>query len=219
MTKQKIDVDYLTDGTHYPVTLPVGECGGWRVVQVTVTPQQADFENLRYCVRQQWENVVVPGTYHALITPEGETMMSTTQMEYRTNKDFVEGAGGDVLVMGLGLGMLIQPLLANPRVKTLTIVEKEPSVIQLVAPHYQHHGDRLTIIQGDAFTYEPSKGYDWVYHDIWPRMNGNEEEMETLELRYAPWATNQGFWCRYYEDTLIDRWRTTATQLKEASNV
>ena len=53
-------------------------------------------------------------------------MMSDTPMERNTNRDFIQKANGDVIIFGLGLGLVIIPLLKNENVKSILVVELYP---------------------------------------------------------------------------------------------
>lgn len=54
---------------------------------------------------------------------------------------------GHVLCAGLGLGLIVHALTANPEVERITVVERERDVIELIGPQVPH--DKLTIIEGD----------------------------------------------------------------------
>jgi hypothetical protein len=61
------------------------------------------------------------------------------------------------------------------------------------------YGDRVEIIQADAFSWKPPKNirYGMVWHDIWPNICGdNYPEMKTLHRRYGRKADWQGSWCK-----------------------
>jgi hypothetical protein len=81
-------------------------------------------------------------------------------------------AKGNVLVGGLGLGMAPTMMLDMPGVKSVTIIEKEPKIIKLIAPQLDK---RLKIINADLYDYLKLAGshkwaypkFDFAYHDIW----------------------------------------------------
>ena len=127
------------------------------------------------------------GDYIKLIV-DGELMMSNTPMEKRTSADFVINACGDVLICGLGIGLVIMPLLEAERVKTITVVEKYQDVIDIVLPQikpYDKH-NKLKVICADCFDYCTKEKFDTIFIDIWASINRDiyEEEMKPLKSKY-----------------------------------
>lgn len=110
-----------------------------------------------------------PGKYARLIV--GRTlMMSDTRLERRSNAEFARRAHGKVLVAGLGLGMILHPVLAKPEVEQVTVIEKYQDVSDLIAPTLP--ASKLEIIHADIFQWKPAKGQRWnvIYFDIWPNI-------------------------------------------------
>lgn len=186
----------VQQNTFYPVSVPDGEMGRWRIYTVKVI--DAFVDNVKRIADDLHEGVVSPGIYKVLsfLNAEGEweVMMSNTQLEYRTNVKFIEQAHGDVLISGLGLGMLLNPLASKKEVKSITVIEKELEVIALVAPHYRNI-KKLRVIHADAFEWTPDRRFDCVMHDIWPNIcPTNLPQMEALRRKYAPHAAHQTCW-------------------------
>ena len=104
--------------------------------------------------------------------------------------------GIDVLINGLGLGLIVQAMLSISRVR-VTVVEKSIGVIELVAGHYAC--PRLTVIHANAYEWEPPAGkrYAVVWHDVWPSIRAdNLVGMRDLERKYADICDWQGSWGR-----------------------
>jgi len=81
-------------------------------------------------------------------------------------KDFY----GDVLVGGLGVGLILTPLKQNPKVKYVTVVEKSPDVIRLVWDSVSDHYSN--VVEADLFDYlreckRKGKTFDNGYFNIW----------------------------------------------------
>ncbi len=95
-------------------------------------------------------------------------MMSDTDMEKDSNRDFCNAANGDVLIAGLGIGLIVYNILSKPEVTHITIIEKYQDVIDLIAPYFKN--TRVTFICADIMEWRPEKGkkYDTIYFDIWP---------------------------------------------------
>ena len=149
------------------------------VTHFEISEDQAKMSNLRYYMNNQPGMAIDPGKYariHQKVrNGTGDCRhilwMSDTPMEKRTNIRFIRNANGRVIMFGLGIGMCIPPLLKNPKVTEVLVVEINQKLIDLIAPHYKH--PKLTVIQGDAFEYFPDKGdlWDTVYFDIWPEIS------------------------------------------------
>lgn len=135
--------------------------------------------------------VARPGKY-ARLHIRGELVMSDTQMEQRTNREFVCAANGAVLIGGLGIGLVLPPILAKPQVHSVLVVEKEPDVINLISESFRNK--KLTVVLGDVHTYEPQQKFDTIWLDIWPNIcTDNLPEMVKLKRRYLKWLNGSGW--------------------------
>jgi spermidine synthase len=122
-------------------------------------------------------------------------------------------SGGDVLITGLGLGMVVEAILATPapaHVRHVTVVEQSPDVIGLVAAQLQaQFGERLQIVEADAYTWVPDSGrvFDTVWHDIWPDPDAPEvdQQIQALRSHYQRWSLWQGFWPLDYRAALAEK--------------
>jgi predicted membrane-bound spermidine synthase len=131
----------------------------------------------------------------------GSLMMSNTGMEKRTNLRIRKYAVGNVLIAGLGLGCILEEVLNNPNVKSVTVIEKYQDVIDLIAFHYQN--EKLTIICADIFDWKPEKGqvFDTIYFDIWPDIcTSNLVEIKKLHMRGRFWKNKNN------PDAWMDSW-------------
>ena len=142
-----------------------------------------DFSNGKLGFREIMDGLQ-PEKY-ARLRIDGETMMSETPMEHITNRYFVCHAHGDVLIGGLGLGMIILAIQDKPEVQSITVLEKSKDVIDAVLPQLPVN-DKVTVIEADAFLYRPEKKYDCIYMDIWPYMDEDlHKEVKALKRRYG----------------------------------
>jgi hypothetical protein len=115
-----------------------------------------------------------------------DCVMSNTPMEQRTNRDFIRYANGDVFIAGLGIGLIVLPVQEKENVRSITILEKFPEVIELVGKQLPVNA-KVKIVQGDVFNYEFPKGtkFDTIYFDIWNYVNSDVyEEMKLLKKKY-----------------------------------
>lgn len=185
-------------------TVPDGKRGDWRISTFTLVESDVFMNNLR-AVRDGTPYLVChPGTYRRLTHKTRGVIMSNTPMELRTCRHIYEDAHGRVLIMGLGMGMVLEAILSKQnrgtqrKVDFVRVVEIDPDVIALVAPHFAND-PRVEIVQGDALEYKPAPGeqWDYVWHDIWDTLSTeNLPEMATLSRRFSRRAKKQGFWSR-----------------------
>jgi len=127
-------------------------------------------------------------------------IMSDTPMERRTNRMFVNVAKGEVLIAGLGIGMVLWPLLQKEDVTAITVIELEPEVIEMVEPVFQPIAGKtrteLTVIEASIFDWPLPKDTMWdtIYFDVWADICGdNWSEMKTLNRRFSR-RVNVGGW-------------------------
>ena len=176
--------------------IPEGCVGDFRIEHYTVTPIGARLETVR-----NPRTRLKDGDYTRLMRG-GEVIMSNTTDEQISNLDILTEAHGDVLIFGLGIGMILGDLCSRDKVTSVTVVELHSEVIELVGSHVQH--PKLTIVQGNAFTWKPDRlrMYDAIYFDIWGDYNIELlPEMGRLMRRTVHWkkdrkATWVGCWKR-----------------------
>lgn len=116
----------------------------------------------------------------------GEVVMSDTPMEKRTNKKFIRYAHGDVFIAGLGIGLVVLPIQEKEDVTSITILEKNPEIIEMVGEQLPLN-DKVTIIQGDVFehSFPKSTKFNCLYFDIWNYVNYDVyQEMKKLKRKY-----------------------------------
>jgi hypothetical protein len=178
------------------INVPDGISGNWSVRTFTVSEDDSRFTALRSSFKGG-RGYVPAGEYKEL--RRGNTIvMSNTPDEIRDFMGFVWKASGQILVNGLGLGVLLQALLNKEDITQITVIEKSQDVINLVAPTYLKDS-RVVIVNADAFEYTPPKDifYDYIWHDIWDDIcSDNLKEMERLHRKYARRTNYQDSWCK-----------------------
>jgi hypothetical protein len=180
--------------------LPAGRSGGWSFEKFSVQPPGRN-DSRPKCFQSP------AGTYTRL-KDGNEVFMTDLFDEWWTQRIAVEQAGvrgGDVLITGLGLGLVVTSMLEFPenRVERLIVIERSADVISLVAPSLENrYNGRIEIINADAFEWLPPSGQRFTvgWHDIWPNPHepGLLAQTEGLEQRYAPYCAWQGNWIREY---------------------
>lgn len=136
---------------------------------------------------------------------DGVAFMGDEPGERLTNMDLWCHAFGDVLIGGLGIGMVICGLAENPNINSITVLENSRDVIDLVGPTIEafvKNKCRLNIIEGDVFEYKSEKKFDTIYMDIWARLNPkNLPQYETLLSKYKSNLREYGWmecWAREF---------------------
>ncbi len=142
----------------------------------------------------------VPEGRYASLRVGGQLVMTDTFYEHSTNYEVVVKARGHVFIAGLGLGMILHPIVEKSEVLSVIVIEENRGVIDLIAPTLP--GDKVSIVEGDVFKFKPAPGlkFDCIYFDIWPGITtDNLPEMSKLHRRYRR-ALNpggwMGSWCR-----------------------
>ena len=131
----------------------------------------------------------VPVGWWSRLVLDGRTMMSNSPMERFTCRDFLKAATGDVLIAGLGLGLVVRQLIDRESVTSITVLENNPHVIRLVGRTVRHK--KVKVIEADAFTYETDRRFDCIWLDIW--FAATEEytpERRSLAGRYRRFKRN-----------------------------
>lgn len=189
----------------YKVDVPVGISGDWQVERFTVTEEDAKWSSVR-AIASGSGRAVPSGTYTRLMHKKA-VVMSDTPDEIRDHLEAIYQAKGNVLINGLGLGIVVQSVLNKEEVNSVTVIELSQDVIELVAQHYtDRFNGRLEIIQADAFTWQPPKGirYNAVWHDVWDNLcTDNLPEMHRLHRKYGRQCDWQGSWGREF----LERYR------------
>ena len=113
------------------------------------------------------------------------TWMSADQSELSGMDAHAKAAYGDVLIAGLGLGVLPWLAAKNRNVRTITVVEIRPEVIELIAPVIENKKTR--IICGDVWEHiNMSPGaYGFIDMDIWSNVGTAVLSIEDTRLRCA----------------------------------
>jgi spermidine synthase len=81
-----------------------------------------------------------------------------------------ELAYGDVLITGLGFGILALWLCSKPDVKSVTVIEYSPDVIEIFKKSNEIP-EKLTILNDNAITFSTDKKYDCIFLDHYETQN------------------------------------------------
>ena len=103
-----------------------------------------------------------------------DVWMSLNPNEIETMKPYIESAKGNVLILGLGMGYVPFMIALKDDVKKVTIVEKDPQIIdifnKLIWPSFKNK-EKIKVVQDDAISYtskrEKCTGHDYIFADLW----------------------------------------------------
>ena len=166
---------YENDPYRKTVKLPAVTDGEWEFYEGRYKPYEAFVYNdpVRYP-----DGSVIPKigffereyTYPA-VRQGGREWMLITPNEIETMKKPIEMAFGDVATYGLGLGYFAFMASEKENVSSVTVVERDESVIRLFETHILPqlpHKDKIRIVNGDALAYaKGASRHDFVFADIW----------------------------------------------------
>lgn len=159
--------------------------------------------SIEYPVLEQWD---VGGWF---------TWMSATPDECSAMKSLAKDASGRVLIGGMGLGILPWLCAAKPLVNSVTVVELQQGVIDLVGPVITH--PKIAIVQDDVWGYLTSTAekYDYIGLDIWPDIGRAVIQSASARSAALSALTRSGV-ARAWLDEIADRFTQKDTVLKAA---
>lgn len=165
--------------------------GDWTVSTIEI--KNDDYRNIM-------DHYILPHKYIALtcnkpmnhnMYGESNVMMSDTPMERYTNQEILNNAKGNILIAGLGIGMLPAALAQKEDVKSITIIEYNQDIIDIVSELIKKNvpnADKIHVIKGDAWefpkTYTGPK-FDWFYADIWANFPNEERDYDMFEEMFS----------------------------------
>lgn len=188
----------MLQGVYKNYDADVSELGVAKIKRFTISEDEARAYNIRTCMSYgSGLQFVTAGDYVKLYV-DGELMMSDTPMEKTTNMKFIRNAHGEVMIAGLGIGLILEniiPLYESGKVTKVVVYEKYQDVIDLVAHRYI---DRLPleVRREDIMTYKPSREekYDTLYFDIWADID--EKNLDDVRVLHNRWKSHKkdGAW-------------------------
>jgi hypothetical protein len=125
---------------------------------------------------------------------------SSSNIEIKQMYSSYDLAYGDVLLTGLGFGILALWLCNKPGVKKVTVIENSPEVIEIFKK-INKIPDNLKIINADASTFTTHKKYDGIFLDHY--------ELQTWDWRlkdmkeFCARVKHDVFWAWSLEDAYV----------------
>lgn len=107
--------------------------------------------------------------------------MSLTPMEVFSLRPGTRRAKGAVIVAGLGLGHQLIEVSKRKKVTSLTLVERERSLVDWLLPILRPHlGCEIDVIVGDAYEVLPKMQADVCLLDIFRGYGGNKDDADRV---------------------------------------
>jgi hypothetical protein len=159
-----------------PLHIPKGRIGKAEIQHLIHEPgTEVMLANIRtlmfggYRKRPPSQHVTYPykTVWHQLRHDDHGVWTTDLPCEQFQQLDACTGFKGEVLLGGLGIGLIATLLEKNPKVERITIVEKDDDVIRLVEPHL--YLSRTRIVHDDLFEFlkRPGFKFDYCFMDIW----------------------------------------------------
>ena len=167
----------------------------------SISNEECKFYNLQSLFNGNGGFDCVTAGQYVKLSVNNILMMSDTDMEKRTNYEFISNAKGDVMIAGLGIGLILHNLekkVKTGEVKSITVYEKYQDVIDLITPYYKHLP--ITVKCEDILNYLPPKEeiYDTIYFDIWPTIN--TDNLKDIRILHNRWKFHKR------QDGWMDSW-------------
>lgn len=185
--------------------------GGAYLKKFEITPEVSQALVLSALLNSDPLQQCAPGKYVKLYV-DGELVMSDTDMEKISNTELVYNAHGDVMLAGLGIGLLLhnlKPKVIDGTVRSITVYEQSQDVIDLVSPYYSDIPN-LRIIQQDILEYKPPREekYDTICFDIWPTID-YENNLPEIRMLHNRWKSH-----KRNKDAYMNSWMKEFMQRK-----
>jgi spermidine synthase len=143
--------------------------------------------------------------------------MTDTPFERLSNYDAVQRAQGRVFIGGLGLGMVLLPILVKPTVTHVLVYEQSQVVVDLTLPGLQRAlapdcyaklEVRLADCKDGPAELPKSQKFDTIYLDIWDDINGdNWPEYKALKRLWRKSLAAEGWLGCWENDNVKGRSR------------
>jgi hypothetical protein len=157
------------------IDLPVSQSGKFRIEhRITKKGEKMCVRNAREMLfgGGQRSHTIAPTDIrlHYLVEDGKATWASDHPQEIESQRQCIKDFHGDVLVGGLGVGLIIAMLKKMPEVESITVIEKSPDVITLTWDRVKD--ERCVVLRDDLFSFLrccqiDGRQFDCAFYDIW----------------------------------------------------
>lgn len=124
--------------------------------------------------------------------------MSCTPMERESLAPHAACAYGNVVIMGLGMGLLLYNILQREEVERVTIIECDREIVELfhhiATPEAWDNWHKAEIVIADALHWQPSEPVDFLSVDIWPKLWDNRLLEDSRKIQRNVNAKQVALW-------------------------
>jgi hypothetical protein len=152
-------------------------------------------ENFDYEFELKYSGLVENVSYEenkefiCLLDSVGEFIMSNSNSMLKIYKPYLDDFNGEVLISGMGLGILILPLLNDDNVTKIDIVEKDLDIINYVYTNRIKNLDisnKINVINDDIFTFTTTNNYDYILLNHWVKPDDiTLTEVSSLQSKFT----------------------------------
>jgi hypothetical protein len=135
-----------------------------------------------------------------LLTRRGETWMSLMPVQVEGLSLAADGARGDVVLFGLGLGWLAATCALRREVDRITVVELDRELIELHRELALFErlpggmGAKVRVVEGDALDWQSDGPVDMLHIDIWLALVGEDRLGQVRRMQANVAARAIHFW-------------------------
>lgn len=136
-----------------------------------------------------------------------QVWMNITPFEINTMKKSINKAKGNILTFGLGLGYFTYMVSNKKDVKSITVVEKDKTIIDFINRKIISkfkNKDKIKIINNDIYNYssEKLKDYDFIFVDTYKQAD------DGLKFYFDLYSTFKNANCDFWiEESIISEFR------------
>ncbi len=173
-----IPEDYANDAYVKTIRFPEAKKEKWEFCMHSYAPYEP-FVRTHPVVTKELREIPQIGYFDTefpfpAVLENGIEWMTVTPNEINTMREPIRKSRGKVLTLGLGLGYFAFHASQKEDVSSVTVVERDPSVIALfksyILPQFPH-GKKITVVEADAFIYMketmPREHFDFIFADLW----------------------------------------------------
>ena len=169
--------------------VPEGKSGEYAIEHYTIPEDKARLAVTMATYHRDYLGRAIFAGEFCKLTHSGGIVMSDSGGERYSNVEIVREAHGNMLIAGLGLGMILCGILPKPEVESVTVVEISHDVCHLILPHLSKylskHIKKLRVDEDDVYNYTPDRKYDMIYFDIWGDYSGDTyEDTKVLHRKF-----------------------------------
>ncbi|MGI9377963.1 MAG: hypothetical protein ACR2PC_18045 [Tsuneonella suprasediminis] len=135
-----------------------------------------------------------------ILTRGKDVWMSICPMEVESQWIGIDNAGAHTVICGLGIGWAAAMATFHPKVDRITVLERDPEVIEinrrlgLFERLPDGLGNKVEIVEADAFEWKPDGPVDLLMPDIWLDMVSDGRAEETRRMQDNVEAQGVYFW-------------------------